>query len=130
MPLADFELCALDVDQLVTSLSAAGEFYLFNCWCGIPACVGLSAGVQVTHAGQGADATVVWTLTQPEEHAGRYVFAAAQVAQAVADLLALLQHHAAHAPPTPAGRAGRRCKPPLSIVPPGNERYLSVPRLA
>jgi len=71
----------IDPASLVNSAAMSGEFFIFTCDCGNPACKGIDDGVQVTHSGD----SVKWRLRNPiswppEEpmpewtHDGEYTF--------------------------------------------------------
>jgi len=51
----------VDPVALVNSTSMTGEFFIYTCDCGNPACQGIDDGVQVSHTGD----TVKWRLTNP-----------------------------------------------------------------
>lgn len=51
----------IDPVNLVTSASISGEFFIYTCDCGNPACQGIEEGVNVSHTPE----TVVWRLKNP-----------------------------------------------------------------
>lgn len=51
----------IDPVALVTSSAMSGEFFIYTCDCGNPACLGIDEGVHVSHAGD----TVRWRLRNP-----------------------------------------------------------------
>lgn len=51
----------IDPVALVTSASMSGEFYIYTCDCGNPACQGIDEGVVISHSENG----VVWRLKNP-----------------------------------------------------------------
>ena len=52
----------IDYYELVRSLSADGEFFIFTCGCGSAGCSGINEGIQIHHA----DGKVVWQVTEPK----------------------------------------------------------------
>ena len=46
----------IDVDKLLESLKSDGEFFIFSCNCGVPACSGWEKGINVTHN----DNKIIW----------------------------------------------------------------------
>ncbi|SOB57655.1 conserved protein of unknown function [Pseudodesulfovibrio profundus] len=51
----------IDPVALVTSSTMSGEFFIYTCDCGNPACQGIDEGVVVSHT----DDTVIWRLKNP-----------------------------------------------------------------
>lgn len=51
----------IDPVALVTSATTSGEFFIYTCDCGNPACQGIEDGVMVSHTPE----TVVWRLSNP-----------------------------------------------------------------
>ncbi len=51
----------VDPVNLVTSAAVSGEFFIYTCDCGNPACQGINEGVNVSHTPE----TVVWRLKNP-----------------------------------------------------------------
>lgn len=51
----------IDPVNLVTSSSMSGEFFIYTCDCGNPACKGIDQGVRVSHTPD----TVTWRLRNP-----------------------------------------------------------------
>ncbi|WP_419787568.1 hypothetical protein [Pseudodesulfovibrio sp.] len=51
----------VDPVALVNSVSLTGEFFIYTCDCGNPACLGIDDGVQVSHTTD----TVKWRLSNP-----------------------------------------------------------------
>ncbi|NDV17867.1 hypothetical protein GO013_00350 [Pseudodesulfovibrio sp. JC047] len=51
----------IDPVDLVSSATMAGEFFIYTCDCGNPACQGIDEGVMVSHT----DDVVIWKLKNP-----------------------------------------------------------------
>ncbi|MBG0791699.1 MAG: hypothetical protein H0S80_14505 [Desulfovibrionaceae bacterium] len=51
----------IDPVDLIESASMSGEFFIYTCDCGNPACLGIDDGVMVSHTPE----TVVWRLKNP-----------------------------------------------------------------
>ena len=51
----------IDPAALVASATLSGEFFIYTCDCGNPACLGIDDGVMISH---GSD-TVIWQLRNP-----------------------------------------------------------------
>lgn len=51
----------VDPGNLVTSATMSGEFFIYTCDCGNPACQGIEEGVHISHS----DDTVKWRLRNP-----------------------------------------------------------------
>lgn len=58
-PIADFEACAIDLQQYQRSLENDGEFFIITCWCGDPSCANIEHGISVQHT---AD-RILWQAT-------------------------------------------------------------------
>lgn len=54
-PYSDSDI--VDVEAFLKSLEQDGEYAIFSCNCGIPACSGWVKGIQVLHS----EETIVWT---------------------------------------------------------------------
>jgi hypothetical protein len=48
-------------EQLVRSTEADGQYYIFTCQCGVPGCIGITAGITVNHT----DTITHWHITDP-----------------------------------------------------------------
>jgi hypothetical protein len=55
---------AVDVEELVRSLSRAGEFYFFTCSCGQPGCARIWDGIDVRHDLE----KILWKFRRPMRH--------------------------------------------------------------
>ncbi len=51
----------IDPANLITSSTVSGEFFIYTCDCGNPACQGIEEGVMVSHTPD----TVIWRLKNP-----------------------------------------------------------------
>lgn len=81
----------IDPVELVTSSAMSGEFFIYTCDCGNPACKGINEGVHVSHAPD----SVKWRLRNPISwepgepmpewsHQGEFYFPKDQYVQQVA----------------------------------------------
>ena len=59
--LANFSSFAVDMVELRKSLLRSGDYFILTCWCGEPSCMGIEAGIRVTHEGF----LVRWHLQDP-----------------------------------------------------------------
>ena len=51
----------LDISELAKSCQSSGEFFIFTCGCGYPACAGILDGIQIEHLIE----AVVWRFYEP-----------------------------------------------------------------
>jgi len=51
----------LDISELAKSCQSSGEFFIFTCGCGYPACAGIFDGFQIEHLTE----AVVWRFNEP-----------------------------------------------------------------
>lgn len=107
---ADFSTFAVDLKELLTSQTEAGERFILTCWCGAPDCARIDAGITVSHVGE----QVHWRPSFPLRR-GPLVFQRQQYQDAVAQLLKDI--HAVHAQAEAEGR-------PLGLVPYGSDDFL------
>jgi hypothetical protein len=56
IPVTTWDDLPVDMDALKASSVCAGEYYIWNCTCGIPECAGLKQPIQVTHESE----TITW----------------------------------------------------------------------
>jgi hypothetical protein len=56
LPIASFEVYPLDLDALKASSVCAGDYYIWTCSCGIPACAGFYHPIVVVHGAE----TISW----------------------------------------------------------------------
>ncbi|AWH85874.1 hypothetical protein HYN59_12505 [Flavobacterium album] len=42
----------INIGEFLKSLEADGEYFIFSCCCGLPACSGWIQGIQVSHSGE------------------------------------------------------------------------------
>lgn len=47
----------IDIEELLKSIEQDGEYTIFSCCCGVPACSGWEKGIQVLHS----DQSISWT---------------------------------------------------------------------
>lgn len=60
-PIVDFHYYATDLEQLMRSVTEAGEFFILTCWCGVPECASIGHGVDVLHEKE----YFRWHISQP-----------------------------------------------------------------
>jgi len=68
----------LDYYELVRSLSADGDYFIFTCGCGEAGCAGISEGIRIRYAA----GVVEWHVVEPAPEQ-RFRFAEQQYAQAI-----------------------------------------------
>ena len=68
----------IDYKELVRSLTADGDYYIFTCGCGEAGCAGISEGIHIHHAA----GVVEWHVVEPTPEQ-RFRFAEHQYAQAI-----------------------------------------------
>lgn len=89
-PWVDAMTYALDVGELRQSQVRPGSFFILTCWCGVPECVGMDAGISVHTDAQ----WVTWQVSSPRTVQGVWRFARPAYDEAIADLCAQIAQRA------------------------------------
>lgn len=110
-PLADFKVFALDLKELLRSLSEDGEHFILTCWCGVPDCVRIASGFIVVHR----DNKIQWRPSYPV-NGKTLIFDAKDYAEAIRGLLQSLPDRF---------QCMSSLSPNLELVPSGCEGFLN-----